>query len=908
MAKSKNQRRLERLVAAGGKASMAALVALPIACGDANAPSEKTTARVATKGESREDVFARLDAAAAFNASTNLSVSAGACAAGDIPSSDTGLCASNQPSTDKKKILNISISASNTAPVKISTRASDGALLIDGKEAVVLEQSGWVVKTYRYKASTTTVVIKGASAPLTPVQDNVIVDLSTRSGPKAVDFSRLSSESTATSSDNLYVKGSAGADTAVALADGSVKVGSTLFFADSATPASLNLMLGAGDDVYDGSKFVGYKTAAGTHITYDLAPVYIFGQEGNDTFFSGAAIEWFVGGAGVDTVKSLGFTKNGDVYATSGGLDAAGASTAAAEPTGFVKDATLEAGWFPDTSTNPEKGYAALPFYDTLRADVLDLSGWLGAATKFHGASGEDAAAGSLFSATAGSGNDWAVNGDDFRPAQDIAGLVIDASKTAAANGDPSATNEVYLAAWPAGVHGSVTGTAVSYYGLAKLHSEVDDSNAATSEEYFAEFRAPRTSVTFTGDDRAEKFVQSAVPFADNLKGASADSAAKDTISYELRTRPVKVDFTYYGKGGDGDSATWNDNTFTTWNDGNHVVPNQEDSTLVLFARPVHGEGYYVGAPQNRVFVVTEADSLDGFHNVTGGAGSDWLIGSQGPNVLSGGPGNDMIEGYGGNDLISGGPGADLLDGGDKYSTAKAVAEYDVLDYSGAAAGVTVDLTVQQSDTLSGLNDTDLAASLRTTIDSKKKAGDGDFIWRFEGVKGSAFADTLTAKATGSILAGGAGNDTLTAATGAADLILGGDGDDYIEVVEADDAIDAGAGDDILDSADATLLNDWTVPPNASTTWDTNQPTDTASSLEAIASLPNNLWVYPRMSQYISATAYDASTISETYTEHTFTCGAGSDIVSWSRLSSRDNTATGAKDLISCNDEFPSQK
>jgi len=910
MAKSKNQRRLERLVAAGGKASMAALVALPIACGDATAPAAKSTSRgakAAKKADPREELFTRLDAAS-FDPKTNITLSAGGCGPGgavsitDIPAGGTGLCASGAAATNKLTVLNVSIGNGNSAPVKVSTRAADGALLVDGKEAIVVEQTGWVVKTYKFKAATTNVVINGGSA-----QDNVIVDLSSKVGPKTVNFSNLTGDSGWTASDSLFVKGSSSGDAALAQADGSVKFGTTVFFADSKTPASLNLMLGAGDDTYDGSKFVGYKNAAGVHLTYDLPPVFIAGQEGNDTFFSGAAIEWFVGGAGVDTVKSLGFTKNGDIYATSGGLDYAGNPAALGTFDDDTTDAR-ETGWFPDASGNATPGYANLPFYDTLRADVLDLSGWIGATSKLHGASGEDmggvvggvrptVAGGSLFD-----GNDWLVNDPSFPCRQDIAGLVIDiGNKT---NGDdPTAAGEVYLAGWPGGVPGWVGGSTPTYFGLAKLMNETDDTNSATTEEYFSEFRAPRTPVTFWGDLRAEKFVESAVPFADSLNGSVGDSPGKDTISYELRTKPVKVDFTYYGLDGDGGSATWTDATFAAWTDGNHNVPEQ-DTTSVFNAKPCHGEGYYVGAQQKRVFICVENDNLDGFHNITGGAGNDWLIGSQGPNVLSGGAGNDMIEGYGGTDLISGGPGADLLDGGDRHSSAtKLSADFDVVDYSAATAGVNVDLSSMQQTVgvLSGLNDP--LATSATTINSKLVVGDGDILWRFEGVKGSAFGDTLRGLATGSVLAGGPGSDTISAAAGSSDLILGGDGDDYLETLEADDAIDAGAGDDLLDSSDATLTADWSSAPLASTTWTgTNQP---VADLDALPSVPGNLWVYPRMTDYVSATQTDSSAVSVTTTEHEFTCGSGSDVVSWSQYSSYDSTAAGLKDLYSCNDELP---
>jgi len=57
-------------------------------------------------------------------------------------------------------------------------------------------------------------------------------------------------------------------------------------------------------------------------------------------------------------------------------------------------------------------------------------------------------------------------------------------------------------------------------------------------------------------------------------------------------------------------------------------------------------------------------DTLSGFENITGGGGTDYLVGSSAANTIDGGAGADTIDGGSGNDSIIGGDGADSLKGG----------------------------------------------------------------------------------------------------------------------------------------------------------------------------------------------------------------------------------------------------
>ena len=136
----------------------------------------------------------------------------------------------------------------------------------------------------------------------------------------------------------------------------------------------------------------------------------------------------------------------------------------------------------------------------------------------------------------------------------------------------------------------------------------------------------------------------------------------------------------------------------------------------------------------------------------TKGAGTDTLsgierlIGSPFGDTLSGGPSNDSLDGAGGDDVLAGGPGADTLAGG---------AGADTVDYSGAGAGVVVDLQTGQA--AGGAGDDTLTGS--------------------ENVVGSDFVDSLVGDANANALSGGSGSDVLE----------GGGGDDEL---------DGGAGSD----------------------------------------------------------------------------------------------------------------
>jgi VCBS repeat-containing protein len=217
------------------------------------------------------------------------------------------------------------------------------------------------------------------------------------------------------------------------------------------------------------------------------------------------------------------------------------------------------------------------------------------------------------------------------------------------------------------------------------------------------------------------------------------------------------------------------------------------------------------------------------------GNGSDTLIGSAGNDLLIGGDGNDSLSGGAGNDVLRGGTGSnDSMDGG--------AGSEDLLDFSDGTAAVNFTLVqsavltsiangtgglgnndryqniegvigTAQADTLTGSTSNDIlrGGAGSDTLDGAGGAGDlldfsdgtaglaftltqgsgamsfdasaaglgTDSYRNFEGVIGTAFADTITGSASADQLRGGGGNDAIDG-LGGDDRIVGGTGADTL--------------------------------------------------------------------------------------------------------------------------------
>ncbi len=141
-----------------------------------------------------------------------------------------------------------------------------------------------------------------------------------------------------------------------------------------------------------------------------------------------------------------------------------------------------------------------------------------------------------------------------------------------------------------------------------------------------------------------------------------------------------------------------------------------------------------VGTPYADTFTGSSGDDtlvgLGGNDILSGGAGNDTLDGGAGHNILKGGAGNDILNGTAGtSDDLMGGAGNDQISGNG----------FDTVDYSDAAHGVTVDLS------LSTAQDTGWGVDTLTG--------------GITGVIGSSYDDVLTGSLGYNSFTGGAGGD-----------------------------------------------------------------------------------------------------------------------------------------------------
>ncbi|HET6428640.1 MAG TPA: hypothetical protein VFJ30_09540 [Phycisphaerae bacterium] len=234
---------------------------------------------------------------------------------------------------------------------------------------------------------------------------------------------------------------------------------------------------------------------------------------------------------------------------------------------------------------------------------------------------------------------------------------------------------------------------------------------------------------------------------------------------------------------------------------------------------------------------------------INGDAGNDVLLGSTVKDELTGGDGDDYIRGNQGNDLLVGSAGADryaLDEWADSDVIVDDDAQPDVLDFSDAGVGVTINLGLwDPAAELSGGNAAQAAALPQTYIRTDDRVARLTVRGQVENVIGSRHGDVLTGSSQANILVGLEGDDVLTGAGGddilvggwadvtaaglqplpldgtghytgwsaaetplrdgrildldtGRDTLVGGDGNDVLIGGRGEDVLDGGAGDDVL--------------------------------------------------------------------------------------------------------------
>ena len=180
---------------------------------------------------------------------------------------------------------------------------------------------------------------------------------------------------------------------------------------------------------------------------------------------------------------------------------------------------------------------------------------------------------------------------------------------------------------------------------------------------------------------------------------------------------------------------------------------------------------------------------------IQAGRGDDTVLGDRGGDVICGGPGTDFVRGGRNNDTVHGGPGdgdrayGDLGDdqvNGGPGDGDEASGNLGIDLVSGGAGNndyVHGDYGWDRMDGGKGKGDIaafDTAPSpgVRVSLKDGKARGDGrDRLFRFEGIRGSAFSDSLVGDRRANWIDGGPGDDLIRGGAGV-DLVFGGQGSD----------------------------------------------------------------------------------------------------------------------------------
>ncbi|TNJ38900.1 calcium-binding protein, partial [Phaeobacter sp. B1627] len=182
------------------------------------------------------------------------------------------------------------------------------------------------------------------------------------------------------------------------------------------------------------------------------------------------------------------------------------------------------------------------------------------------------------------------------------------------------------------------------------------------------------------------------------------------------------------------------------------------------------------------ILSANEMGLSDGF-TVTGSAGDNLFLTSDGDDVVDGAAGDDEIRSYDGNDTLDGGAGDDLISGGVGADTIDGGTGIDTVTFDDGRSGVSLSLHLG-----SGL-----------TADAE-----GDTYTNIENAIGSSFDDNIVGALQSNELWGNSGNDSVYG-HGGDDTLHGDEGDDLLfgdltedTSVSGDDLLYGDAGDDIL--------------------------------------------------------------------------------------------------------------
>jgi len=190
------------------------------------------------------------------------------------------------------------------------------------------------------------------------------------------------------------------------------------------------------------------------------------------------------------------------------------------------------------------------------------------------------------------------------------------------------------------------------------------------------------------------------------------------------------------------------------------------------------------------LYIGTNADNTN---NQSGSSSNLIMLGFNGNDSLTCGSGNDFLEGGAGSDILTGGAGNDIYRfvvnantqlGTDTLTESSSDAGTDTLDFSGSSQAISINLGIQNYQTVANSNGSSL------TI--------GTFGGNFENVVGGDADDTFTGNSFNNKLTGGGGNDTINIASGGVDTILYNNITDRGTSGNIINGFTAGAGGDVI--------------------------------------------------------------------------------------------------------------
>lgn len=438
--------------------------------------------------------------------------------------------------------------------------------------------------------------------------------------------------------DNLRVRGTAGADRYMAGANGLATNTDANIDVAYAGIESLVISLGPGNDSFSGA---GGTTATGTALTSSIS---VFGGAGNDTLRGGAGADTLSGGEGNDIFSSGTDPDGADTFNGGVGTDTVDYSARTASVTVTIDGVAND---------------GAVGEQDNVAIDVENVTGGLGndmitggaGDNVLTGGAGNDTLAGGLGADTlnGGVGDDTFNCGTSTDGADIMAGgtgidLADYSSRTAsvtvnlngqADDGEQGETDNVR--ADVENVYGSSVGDVIVGSASANILEGRGGNDTISGGAGNDVLRGGAGNDTLNGDAGDDIFDEGNAPTGGDIMNGGA---GVDEVDYSARTASVSVSL---GAGA---------------NDGGA------------------GEGDDVGVTVENIF---------------GGDGDDLLVGSALDNVINGGLGADTIQGLAGNDTLSGGAGVDNIDGGDGEDAIDGDAGNDTLSCGAGDGDVCLD-------------------------------------------------------------------------------------------------------------------------------------------------------------------------------------------------------------------------